>query len=82
MEAETKYLQFELVRDTGKTQVWEIHSRKGHGYLGDVRWLGRWRCYAFFPAQNTVFNKTCLKDIQEFIDQLMSARRDDGICGG
>ena len=57
-----------------KTQVWEVISVKGV-FLGDIRWFNSWRQYAFFPGQMTVFNKVCLKDIQEFIGRLMKQRK-------
>jgi len=70
-----EYIRFELVHDTGKTEIWEIYSITRGTYLGDVRWYGPWRQYCFFPAQVTVFNKGCMLSIMARIDALMAQRR-------
>lgn len=57
---------------TGKTQIWSIRSARGVdilGCLGEVRWFGRWRCYAFFPEHDTVFNAACMTELVEFCDK-------------
>ena len=70
----TKWLTFGRFNfPNKKTQVWQVISVKGV-FLGDIKWFGRWRCYAFFPEETTVFNSICLKDIKEFIDKLMTER--------
>lgn len=38
--------------------------------LGTVKWFGRWRCYAFFPGSRTVFEKSCLRDIAAFCEDV------------
>ena len=54
-----------------KTEVWQVISVKGV-FLGDIKWFGRWRQYAFFPEENTVFNRQCLQDIYMFTARLMN----------
>ena len=47
-----------------------------HGYsLGRISWYGAWRQYTFSPAFETIWNKDCLKDIEEFLQQLMDERK-------
>jgi len=71
----TKWLSFgKLDVPDRKTDIYQVISNKGT-FLGDVKWFGRWRCYAFFPEVDTVFNSVCLKDIREFIDKLMMERK-------
>jgi hypothetical protein len=41
--------------------------------LGTVKWFGRWRCYAFFPSQQTVYEKTCLREIADFCQDMTAA---------
>ena len=54
--------------DSGKTQVWEAAVEDGT-ILGVVSFFGRWRCYAFWPHQRTVFDKGCLREIADFCER-------------
>jgi hypothetical protein len=49
-----------------KTAIWYVEN--GERHLGRVSWFSAWRCYAFFPAGDTVFEKVCLRDIAEFCE--------------
>lgn len=67
MRALGKYM---YVRDSqpsasGLTSIWSILGR-GDGVLGQVRWFGRWRCYAFHPEPHTVFNAECMEELMNF----------------
>jgi len=71
---ETRWLIFgKLDFPDRKTDVWQVVSFKGI-HLGDIKWFGRWHCYSLFVEPDTVFNSECLKDIREFINQLMAER--------
>jgi hypothetical protein len=72
---ETRYLRFVEVFDTGKTKVWDVVSREHGDTLGYIKWFGRWRQYCFFPKFQTVWNKGCLTDLEQFIGVQMEARR-------
>lgn len=62
-----KWIQFQCIRSTGKTDVWQIAAKdKGPTLLGEIKWFGRWRSYAFFPYNDTVFESQCLSDIAQF----------------
>ncbi|MFA5048544.1 MAG: hypothetical protein WC516_05985 [Patescibacteria group bacterium] len=66
-----KFLEFKQVPYEGKTKRFEVMSVK-HGYsLGRISWYGSWRQYVFSPAFETIWNKDCLKDIQDFLKTLM-----------
>ena len=62
----SKWLQFENEResDTGKTKLWDVYSTNKVDeedlgvFLGEVRWHGAWRKYAFFPEPNLLFGNT------------------------
>jgi hypothetical protein len=71
---DSKYLRFDLVRDSGKTTVWDVVSNNGPA-LGQIKWYPQWRRYCFFPWNNMLFDNSCLKDITFKIDQLMNDRR-------
>ncbi len=53
---------------SGKTGIWIVLAKRGGGVLGKVKWFSRWRKYSFFPAQDCVFEQTCLREIAEFIE--------------
>lgn len=59
---------------SGKTAVYFVNAKQG-GQLGMVKWFGRWRCYAFFPLGDTVFERVCLRDIAAFCEQETVAHR-------
>ena len=72
---ESKFIYFTLQHDTGKTKIYNVYSKEGDFMLGQIRWYGPWRCYALMPEKQTVFEKTCLKDILSFIEKLMLDRK-------
>ncbi|KKM98775.1 hypothetical protein LCGC14_1154540 [marine sediment metagenome] len=72
---ESKYIEFDKIGDTGKTEIWNILSKKSQFILGKISWYGHWRQYCFFPSPNCIFNVGCLSDISKMVDLLMSERR-------
>ena len=74
MITEYKYIQFVQVVSTGKTFRWHCNNiRLGHT-LGIVKWDGAWRQYCYFPEPGCVYSAGCLKDIADFIAQVMALR--------
>jgi hypothetical protein len=74
-----KYLEMTAYMPAGrKTLVWEVKNRIRNILLGEIRWFGRWRQYAFFPAKDTVFNVDCMADIAAFIKDRMEERKKHG----
>jgi hypothetical protein len=75
---ESKWITFDRLPTpaTRKTERWGIRAKDAGQYLGVISWWGPWRKYAFFPAPETLFEPTCLRDICAFIDQLMAARKE------
>jgi hypothetical protein len=70
------YLRFEHGRSPSeKTAVVRVYSLRSGDLLGQIRWMGRWRQYAFYPENLTIWNPDCLADISGEIAALMSARR-------
>jgi hypothetical protein len=72
MGAVRDFVQFEFDSSSpsGKTSVWKVINRSFEGstgvYLGVVKWYGAWRCYAFFPTRDTLFESKCLTQIAKF----------------
>lgn len=60
----SEYLNFEEDDHyEGKTKRIVITSKKHLEILGEIKWYGPWRQYAFYPLENTIWNKQCMKDI-------------------
>ena len=73
--AKSKYMEFDKVGDTGKTEIWNVIAKSNKFILGQIKWHGPWRQYCFFPSPYCVFNNGCMSDIQEFIKELHAKRR-------
>lgn len=72
----TEYLVFyQGPSESGKTARVLVYAADDVTLLGRIKWFGRWRQYAFFPAAGTVWNRGCLMQIHEEIETLMTERR-------
>jgi len=60
---------------SGKTSIFAVLSKDSEMVLGRIAWHVPWRCYAFFPAIDTFFERICLRDILEFIISLTGDAR-------
>ena len=72
---ESKWLRFEEAQPNRKTKVWNVVAKDGGVSLGTISWFGRWRGYAFFPGAQLVFEKTCLRDIADFLERRNAEHR-------
>lgn len=70
------YIKFEPMITATKTQVWRVSAKSDGFFLGQVKWFARWYQYSFFPTPDTVFEKTCLRDIAEFCETETKKHRD------
>jgi len=78
MKVEYKYIYFEETDSPKrKTKTFDCINTDGITMLGEIMWHNGWRQYCFFPAEDCVFAKSCLEDINHFIQQLMDERRQD-----
>jgi hypothetical protein len=59
----------------GKTQVWAVRSHRSGDVLGEIRWYGPWRQYAFFPRVATIYNPDCLDLISRWTREKTTAHR-------
>ncbi len=61
-----------------RTLRWRVGSVDG-GLLGFVEWHSPWRCYSFFPQAETLYEKTCLRDLADWCEKAtadhLAARR-------
>jgi hypothetical protein len=58
------------------TKRWTIVAHDGEVELGEVKWFGKWRCYAYFPLNDTLYEKQCLRDIAAFCERRTNEHRD------
>lgn len=76
MQTEFKHINFEEVDNKPKkTRVFVIANNSSGEEIGEIKWLCAWRQYCFFPEANCVFSRSCLLDIELFIQQLMDERK-------
>lgn len=74
--AVTGYLRFETADSaSGKTRVVSVISVMHGDKLGEIRWFGRWRQYAFYPAPGSIWNPDCLNVIIAKIRELTGRAR-------
>lgn len=69
----------EYAQELGKaTKVWTVSEGTNcrGPELGQVRWFGRWRKYAFFPEGGKVFEETCMREISYFCETATKLHRD------
>ena len=72
---EGMFLKFDLLKEGDKTNQYLVVSKKTSTPLGFVKWYGAFRKYCFFPADQTIFDPSCLRDIINFINFLMDERK-------
>lgn len=62
---------------SGKTEIWDVVAKVDGVSLGQIRWHGAWRKYAFFPAEKTLYESKCLRDLATFCDNEMRKRTEE-----
>ena len=68
------HVYFAVEYETSKTTVWSCRNLKSDAVLGYVKWYGPWRQYCFVPEVDTVFSRSCMVDIENFIHGQMIDR--------
>lgn len=71
----SEYLEFVEIYDTGKTKVWSVRSKSSGNELALISWYGPWRQYTMRPEPDTIWNTSCLTDINAFINARMAERK-------
>jgi hypothetical protein len=74
---EPRWLRFEGTTAFAgpRTDAWYVVSKEQDAPLGVVKWYGPFRCYAFYPWPDTVYERTCLRDIADFCEAETVKRR-------
>ena len=71
----SKWIEFVLIKQGEKTNVWNVDVKSNKATLGQIKWYSGWRKYSFFPLLGTLYEPTCLRDIASFIEEQMNIRR-------
>lgn len=72
----SKWIEFlPIVAPRRKTSTWELVAKESGSHLGWIKWYSPWRKYSFFPGVETLYEPICLRDIANFIDEQMVARK-------
>ena len=69
------WLEFTVIEDTGKTKKWSVTNKSTRVFVGQVKWYGGWRRYAFFTDADMLFDADCLREIADFLEQQMNDRK-------
>ena len=73
-----KYIHMDLLESGLKTNLYSVRTNSGNDGIGYIKWYSPWRQYCLFPRDDTVWNKGCLEDVNEFIQTLMDKRKKKG----
>ena len=79
MKTEFEYICFKQKPSTGKTFIWLCRNIHHGDELGVIKWHCAWRTYCYIPTVQAVYSRACLKDIAQFIDNLLEMRAGSGI---
>ena len=72
----SKWVDFvEINVEGNKTKTFKVTTKDGYR-IAEIKWYSPWRQYCFFPEGNALFNIDCMRDISEFITQLMEERKE------
>ena len=77
MNKQEKYLVFNVLKGLSKTNVYEVKNRLTGVPIATIRWYGPWRKYTLQPLSDTIWHTGCLREVADFIDGLMGARKKD-----
>lgn len=77
MKTEYEYIKFVKQHTPRRKTGMYVCKTKDNFRLGIVKWYSPWRRYCYFPTAcgNSIYSEGCLKDIIDFIKQLMDLRK-------
>lgn len=75
-EAIGKWCEVKELPQDKKTRRWRVDTLGGKTPLGHIAWYGAWRQYAFWPANCTLFEPTCMNDIAAFCKEQTGKHRE------
>lgn len=75
-QTEKSYIQIfqSGLSESGRTVISTVATNAGTP-LGEIKWMPRWRQYAFFLYKNTWLSPGCMEEISDKINELNEARK-------
>lgn len=70
-----KWIEMLIIKKGDKTSKYAVINSENRNTIGEIKWYGAFRQYAFFPMMNTVYERHCLRDISQFLAKLMLDRK-------
>lgn len=79
MPTDSEYISIEYRESSpsGKTHIYLVYATRNRAVLGEIKWLGQWRQYVFFPQMGTVFNGDCMTAIAEFCLEITKTHKEE-----
>lgn len=73
----SKFLAFEVQprKTTRTTDTVFVTNCLNNSFLGRIEWHSPFRKYCFYPAENCIFDATCLVDICTKLVEMTEARK-------
>jgi hypothetical protein len=73
---ESKWLEFKKLETPGfKTRYFQVLNKKKGEVLGTIEWGCAWRQYIYVTRCQQFLAVSCLRDIAQFIEELMEERK-------
>lgn len=58
-----------------QTDRYEVRDTMHH-LIATIRWYAAWRTYSLFPEPHTVWEKTCLRELADVLDEYTTMQRE------
>ena len=77
MKTRYKYIHFEVgvLLENFKYEFWYCKNNYTGEQLGIIEFYVPWQQYCYIPNQNTVYSKSCMEDINNFIEQISKPKQ-------
>jgi len=73
---ESKYIYFQMAnKNNPASWIVDVIADDGDVKLGQIRFYAHWRQYAFYPKDGTIYEKTCLTEITNFIKMMNDVQK-------
>ena len=72
-----KWIEFVLAGKSasGKTDSFRVINKDTKSLLGGISWYPGWRRYIFQSLAAIIYEQDCLRDIADFLEDLMKKRK-------
>lgn len=69
------WLEFVIYARSEKTVAIKVRNKEENQTIGIIAWYKEFRAYAFRPFPSTVFERVCLRDITNVLEELEKIRK-------